>query len=71
MKKPKFVGAFNPIDSGSSGRPASILLNNFFEVAASFGYLLNQLNFGLLPLGYELWVNKASGYIDKFSVICV
>ena len=40
-------------------------------MAASFGYLLNQINFGLLPFGYELWTNKASSYIDKFSVISV
>ena len=36
-------------------------------MAASFGYILNQLNFGLLPFGYELWVNTTSVCIDKFS----
>ena len=29
------------------------------------------LNFGLLPFGYELWVNTTSVCIDKFSVIGV
>ena len=57
--------------SGRQRRPASILLNHFFEVAASFGYILNQLNVGLLPFGYELWVNTTSVCIDKFSVIGV
>ena len=58
---------FNPIDTGAAAleapgaaAAASILLNNVFEVAASFGYLLNKLNFGLLPFGYELWVNTPS-----------
>ena len=40
-------------------------------MAASFGYILNQLNVGLLPFGYELWVNTTSVCIDKFSVIGV
>ena len=40
-------------------------------MAASSGYLLNQLNFGLLPFCYKLWVKTTSVCIDKFSVIGV
>ena len=43
-------------------------------MAASFGYILNQLNFGLLPFGYELWVNTTSIQIfgnRRLKVSCV
>ena len=36
-------------------------------MSASFGYILNQSNFGLLPFGYELWVNTTSVCIEFFS----
>ena len=55
----------------SSGRVLSNFIKSFFVVAVSFGCILNNLNCGLLAFCYELWVNTASVYIDKFLVIAV
>ena len=40
----------NPIDTGAAALQVFYFKNNFFEVAPSFGYILNQLNFVLYHL---------------------
>ena len=57
--------------SGRQRPPCKYFIKWFFWSYPKEAATLNQKKFGLLPFGYELWVNKASGYIDKFSVICV